>query len=113
MIFKKNKGSEKTTTPKVIDDRLMYYFDRELRQSPKRYFREVRLYWIFGLVLNFVGMFYMGMSINNVLTKNANSTLNLVRVDGARVEEAFDIRREILLKNSLQRASVKEEKQDK
>lgn len=94
---------------KRADDRLVQYFIREATQSPKVYFRKVRLYWLLGAAFNVIASLYFSMSIYEVLDKNSSSTLNLVRVDGVRVQEAFDQRRDVLMKNSIQRAKLKDE----
>ena len=94
---------------KRADDRLNQYFIREATQSPESYKRKVRKYWLFGAVLNVVAAFYLGLSMYTTLSKNADATLNLVRVDGVRVQEAFDRRRDVLMRNSIQRAKLQEQ----
>ena len=96
------------------DDRFVQYLQRELTQSPRQYFRQVRGYWVTGLALNLIGVVYMFLAIANTLETNAESTLNLVRVDGVRVQEAFDVRRNVLMRNSLKRAQLRgQESEDK
>lgn len=103
----KKVEKEKKPKEKAKNDRLINYLNNQLRQSPKDYLREVKVYWLLGISFNIIGIVFMLLSIENVLSKNSASTLNLVRVDGARVQEAFDVRREILMKNSLQRIKEK------
>lgn len=92
---------------KKSDDRVVRYFMNQLTQSPKLYYKKVRAYWLLGIVFNLIGTVFVLMSLYNVLDKNANSTLNLVRVDGVRVQEAFDVRRDVLIRNSQQRARLR------
>lgn len=91
-----------------VDDRVSRYKDNELTQSPKDYFERVRAYWVIGIFFNIIGFLFMGLSIYSSLDKNANSTLNLVRVDGVRISEDFDVRRSVIMKNTLSRLKLKQ-----
>jgi hypothetical protein len=93
-------------TDKIADDRILRYQERQLTISPKTYFKEVRVYWIVAILLSLVSTTMMTASIYTTLKKNSESKLNFVRVDGLKVEESFDIRRTVLIENSVQREKL-------
>jgi hypothetical protein len=105
MSVLKNEAREKIS--KHFDDRVPAYLDKMLTQKPIVYFKEVRLYWFLGISFNLIALVMISLSVFNVLTENFESPLKLVRVDGIHVIEASDIRRDVLLKNSLKRASIR------
>jgi hypothetical protein len=93
-------------TAKIADDRILRYQEQQLTISPRLYFKEVRLYWFFAILLSLASTAMMASSISITLKKNSESKLNFVRVDGLKVEESFDIRRTVLIENSIQREKI-------
>jgi hypothetical protein len=90
-----------------FDDRVPLYLTKMLKQKPMDYFKQVRNYWILGIILNIVFLFLISGSIYYVLSKNSSSSLYFTRIDGLHVVEEKDIRRDVLLENSLKRARIK------
>jgi hypothetical protein len=98
------KAIELTST--VADDRISRYQEQQLTISPRLYFKEVRGYWVAAILLSLTSTVMMASSISITLKKNSESKLNFVRVDGVKVEESFDIRRTVLIENSIQREKI-------
>lgn len=100
-------------TVKIADDRLTRYQESQLTMSPKKYLREVRFYWVFAFLFSIVSTIMMASSVAITLKKNAETPLNFVRVDGLRVEETFDVRRDVLMENSIRRAQISNQEGDR
>lgn len=90
------------------DDRLKDYEKSMLTQKPLQHFKQIRAYWVAGIVVNVLALIMTLISINNIITENASSPLLLKRIDGVIVEEAFDVRREVMLRNTLKQVESKE-----
>jgi hypothetical protein len=88
------------------DDRFTYYQESQRRMSPSRFARSTRLLWIIGAVLNIIATVLMTLAFKTTLDENASSSLNMVRVDGVKVEESFDMRRDVLINNTKNRMSI-------
>ena len=89
------------------DDRVSRYERKQWEMTPSRYFREVRMYWAIGTILRFAAFFVMVWAGSITLQKNADAQLNFVRVDGVKVQEARDERRDILMRNTLEKSRLK------
>lgn len=82
------------------------YFQEDDAMSPFRYYERVRGYWLFGIAMNLIATFLIVWAIIVTLTENAKTTVGMSRVDGVNVVESQDVRRDVLLKNSLKRAEL-------
>ena len=111
--LKKNKDS---SAPKQedefdlfapIEDRVTRYEESQVLLTPKQQFKEIRFYWALGAILNLVGVGLMLSSTFITLSRNFDVELNLVRVDGGQVTESFDVRRNVMIKNTLDRIRLK------
>lgn len=78
----------------------------ESAASPYRYYERVRGYWLFGIATNLIVTCMISWSVVVTLTENAKTSVGMSRVDGVHVVEAQDVRRDVLLKNSLKRAEL-------
>ena len=65
------------------------------------------MYWAIGTILHFAAFFVMVWAGSITLQKNADAQLNFVRVDGVKVQEARDERRDILMRNTLEKSRLK------
>ena len=92
-----------------IEDRVSRYENEQLASPLKRNYLLVRSFWIAGAILNFVGVSLMIFSSLITLNKNFNVELNLVRVDGGQVTESFDVRRKVMIRNTLEQVKLKNE----
>ncbi len=107
MDVKEIDASTKTLSQHV-DDRVVRYVNEQFSMSPKNYLITVRRYWLLGAVLNIIGFAFLLLSVQSTLSENGKSSLNLVRIDGVKVQEAFDVRRSIMMKNALSREKLKQ-----
>ncbi len=106
---KKDKAESDDDVFDYIEDRVSRYENEQLASPLKRNYLLVRSFWIAGAILNFVGVSLMIFSSLITLNKNFNVELNLVRVDGGQVTESFDVRRKVMIRNTLEQVKLKNE----
>lgn len=82
------------------------YFLEDDAMSPFRYYERIRGYWLFGIAMNLIATVLIAWAIVVTLTENAKTTVGMSRVDGVHVVESQDVRRDVLLKNSLKRSEL-------
>jgi len=92
---------------KNVDDLVFGYTNRENDYSPAKYYSSVKWYWILGIIFSLVSSGFMAVSFLNVISKNEENPMLFKRVDGVEVRESMDIRRDILMKNSLRQVEIK------
>lgn len=92
---------------KSEDDRIKSYVNKQFMESPKDTAKYTRNYLIAGIVLNLFSFFYFAMGHIHIVKENASNPLNLIRLDGVIVKEGNDIRRDVMLRNALQKTSDK------
>jgi len=100
--------SEKEFTQlKSEDDRIKSYVNKQFMESPKDTAKYTRNYLVAGIVLNLLSCFYFAMGHIHIVKENASNPLNLIRLDGIIVNEGSDVRRDVMLRNALQKTSDK------
>jgi hypothetical protein len=98
---------KKRKSNRFFDDRVCFYMDAQSRMSPANYFLKVRWYLVVGVVVNVAAAIFIARGILFEFNENINSELKLVRLDGTEVNEVFDIRREVLVRNSLHQSQLR------
>ena len=92
-----------------IEDRVSRYENEQLSPPIKRSYLLARGFWITGAILNVIGVSLMIFATLITLNKNFNVELNLVRVDGGQVTESFDLRRKVMIRNTIEQVRLKQE----
>lgn len=106
---KKEKAESEGDAFDYIEDRVSRYENAQLSPPLKRSYLLARGFWIAGAILNVIGVSLMIFSTLITLNKNFNVELNLVRVDGGQVTESFDLRRKVMIRNTLEQVKLKQE----
>ena len=94
---------------KSEDDRIKSYINKQFLESPKDFAKSTRGYLVAGAILNIFAFVYFAMGHFHIISENANTPLNLSSIDGVIVKEGQDIRRDVMLRNALQKTSDKSE----
>lgn len=84
------------------DDRIKRYLNNEQTATPVSVFKQIKMYYAIGIVLNVLVLLLVSFALTETLDKNNSVPLNLIRMDGVVVYEAKDVRRDVLLRNVLQ-----------
>lgn len=108
-FFRKKQAITIEKVPPSISRHMQQYHDAERLKSPKEQWQTLRRYYVAAIILALIGAIQTIAGLAIVEFRNSNAQPNLVRVDGVRVEEAFDQRREILMASSLRRAELKKQ----
>lgn len=87
------------------DDRIKSYINKQFMESPKDFAKTTRNYLVAGALLNVLAFIYFAVGHFSILHENANTPLNLIRLDGVIVKEATDVRRDVMLRNALQKTT--------
>lgn len=88
---------------KSEDDRIKSYVNKQFLESPKDSATYTRNYLIAGAVLNVFSCVYFAMGHFHIIDENSKNPLNLIRLDGVIVKEGSDVRRDVMLRNALQK----------
>jgi hypothetical protein len=94
---------------KHTDDRVSRYVIQQETMSPSSFIRTTKKFWIWASILNLIAWVFIVLAFMDTLVKNASAPLNLVRIDGVIIEESYDVRRSVLLKNTLERRRLMRE----
>jgi hypothetical protein len=100
---------KKRKNNRFFDDRVSFYIDTQSRMSPANYFLKVRWYLVVGVIVNIIATVFIARGILVEFNENTNSELKLIRTDGTEVNEVFDIRREVLVRNSLHQSQLRDD----
>jgi|AntDeeMinimDraft_5_1070356.scaffolds.fasta_scaffold37025_2 hypothetical protein len=79
------------------------YWNRQEEMSPQQYFRNVKLYWGLAILMMVLSCVFFEVSLYVSTSKNEESVVSLLRIDGLVVEEALDVRRDALFEATLRR----------
>lgn len=103
-FFRKKQAVDSSKAPPSFSCQIENYHHDERLKPPVEQWRTLRMYYLTGIFLAAIGLVQAIFGLVIVEYRNSSSTPNLVRVDGVRVEEAFDQRRDILMASSHKRA---------
>lgn len=108
-FFRKKQAVDSIKVKSSFSCQIENYHHDERLKPPAEQWRTLRMYYLVGIFLAAIGLVQAIFGLVIVERRNASSTPNLVRVDGVRVEEAFDQRRDILMASSHKRALLQRE----
>ena len=105
----KFEGDAYSLLNKNCDDLVYRYIHNQRNLRPETYYNQTKWYWILGFIFSLCSSFLAATSFYNIIKKNDENPMLFKRVDGVEIEESMDIRREILMKNSLRQVEIKKE----
>ncbi|MEG3764860.1 hypothetical protein [Alteromonas sp. 14N.309.X.WAT.G.H12] len=106
--FKKKPPAETESQSEYIEDLFPRYLEAQFNSTSYQKIRELRRYWRSGAVLNLISLGFMVTSTVICLSRNAEIEINLIRVDGGQVKEVHDLRRKVMIKNTIDRMRIKQ-----
>ena len=95
----------------LSEDRVLFYERDMTRQKASDYYTGVKTYWVCASILCFISLVLVCITFLTSLSRNAESELNMVRIDGLTFYETRDERRDILMNAALNKKRLNEQGQ--